>query len=236
VKGLARLLSCETKDEGGQKNGSEPCRAPARGQARHWCQKNGGAKDPLKTIHKAAISFAVFEEAEEIENLGRGPEAHDPAALPNGDGRYPDWNEPILAVGQSELGMAEHLKEELSISPCVKRLVGRESAERESAKNKGASVKGEHLPSLVALFSNQVDSLKLPEAVFGNTDLGKERTDPCETGITGSPMLEFSHNSAVTGKIKRRFGGWNRCRARTWQSWSHTAPSPHAGSWNVAEP
>ncbi|MGA2075106.1 MAG: hypothetical protein ABSH52_16570 [Terriglobia bacterium] len=86
-------------------------------------KKHGGAKDALKTFHKPAISLAIFEETEKIENLGSGPKANDPAALANGDGRHPDWNEPILAVRQSELRMTENLKEKLSISPCIKQFV-----------------------------------------------------------------------------------------------------------------
>jgi hypothetical protein len=83
-------------------------------------EKHGGAKDALKTFHKPAISLAIFEETEKVENLGWGPEAHDPAALPNRNSRYPDWNEPVLAVRKSELRMTEHLKEELSIPSRVK--------------------------------------------------------------------------------------------------------------------
>jgi hypothetical protein len=83
-------------------------------------KKHGGAKDALKTFHKTAIPFTVFEEVEEIENLGGGPEAHHAAALANGHSRHPNGNEPVLAVGQSELGVTEHLKEELSISSRVK--------------------------------------------------------------------------------------------------------------------
>ena len=144
-------------------------------------KKHGRAKNSLKTFDKTAVSLAVFEEAEEIENLGRGPEAHDPAALANGNGRHPDRNEPVLAVRQSELGMTEHLKEEFSISSRVNQFVRRKSAERESAKDKGTSVEGEFLASLVALFSDKVDGFDFPEAVFGNIDLGKERVDPHET-------------------------------------------------------
>jgi hypothetical protein len=83
-------------------------------------KEHGGAKDALITFHEAAISLAIFEETEKIENLGSGAEAHDPAALANCDGRHPDRNEPVLAVRQSELGMTEHLKEELSIPSRVK--------------------------------------------------------------------------------------------------------------------
>jgi len=143
---------------------------------KHCC-----AKDALKTFHKTAISLTVFKETEEIENLGCGPEAHDPAALPNGKGGYPDRNEAVLTIGESKLGMAKHLKEEFSISSGVKQLISGKSAEGKSAKDEGTSVKGEFLPSLVALFSDEVDRLKLSKTLFGDIDLWKKRDDPHET-------------------------------------------------------
>jgi hypothetical protein len=77
--------------------------------------------------------------------------------------------------------MGKDLKEKFSISSGVKQLISRKSAEGKSAKDKGTSVKGEFLPSLVALFSDEVDRLKLPETVLSNADLRKERVDPQET-------------------------------------------------------
>jgi len=77
--------------------------------------------------------------------------------------------------------MTKDLKEEFSISSAVKQLISRKSAEGKSAKDKGTSIKGEFLPSLVTLFSDEVDRLNLPEAVFGNIDFWKERVDPHET-------------------------------------------------------
>ena len=77
--------------------------------------------------------------------------------------------------------MAKDLKEEFSISSGVKQLVSGKSAEGQSAKDKGTRVEGEFLPSLIALFSDDVDRLKFPETVFGNIDLRKERVDPHET-------------------------------------------------------
>ena len=144
-------------------------------------KEHGGAKNSLETFDKPAISLAVFEQAEKVEDVGGGSETDDPAALANGQGGHPDWNEAVLTVGQSELGMAKDLKEEFSISSGVKQLISRKSAEGKSAKDKGKSVEGEFLPSLVALFSDEVERLKFPETVFGNIDLRKERVDPHET-------------------------------------------------------
>src|ERR1035437_6846420 len=85
-------------------------------------KEHGGAKNALKTFDKAAISLAVFEQAEKVEDVGCGSETDDPAALANGQGSHPDGNEAVLTVGQSELGMAKDLKEEFSISSGVKQL------------------------------------------------------------------------------------------------------------------
>jgi len=144
-------------------------------------KEHGGAKNSLKTFDEAAISLAVFEQAEKVEDVGCGSEMDDPAALANGQGGHPDGNEAVLTERQSKLGMAKHLKEEFSISSGVKQLISRKPAEGKSAKDKGTSVEGEFLPSLVALFSDEVDRLKFPEAVFSDVDLRKERVDPHET-------------------------------------------------------
>ena len=144
-------------------------------------KEHSGAEDSLKTFDEAAISLAVFEEAEKVQDVGRGPETDNAAALANGQGGHPDGNEAVLTIGQSELGMAKDLKEKFSIFSGVKQLISRRSAEGKSAKDKGTGVKGEFLPSLAALFSDEVDRLKFPETVFGNIDLRKERVDPHET-------------------------------------------------------
>ena len=47
----------------------------------------------------------------------------------------------VLAEGQSELGMAEELKEEPSVASRVKQLASGRSAERATADHKGAGVK-----------------------------------------------------------------------------------------------
>ena len=40
---------------------------------------------------------------------------HDPAALANGNGGHPDWNEPVVAEGESELRMDNELKGDFAI-------------------------------------------------------------------------------------------------------------------------
>lgn len=73
-------------------------------------------KDSLETLHDAAIPLTVFEEVEKIEHLGGSAKPHNPAALAKGEGRDPDGNEPVLAVGHSILRMGKELKEEFAIS------------------------------------------------------------------------------------------------------------------------
>lgn len=107
--------------------------------------------------------------------------------------------------------------------------------EGKSAKDKGTSVKGEFLPSLIALFSDEVDRLKFPDTVFGNIDLRKERVDPMETCFARCGRLEFRHNSGVAVEIKRRLGDGSGYGTRMWQSGSHAAPCPHTWSRNVAK-
>ena len=66
-------------------------------------------KDSLETLHDAAIPLAVFEEVKKVEHLGGSAKPHNPAALAKGQGRDPDGNEPVLAVGHSILGMGNEL-------------------------------------------------------------------------------------------------------------------------------
>jgi hypothetical protein len=60
-------------------------------------------------------------------------ESYDRAALTNRECGHPNWDEPVLAEGQSELGMAEDLNEEFSIASGGKQSVSGRTAEREAA-------------------------------------------------------------------------------------------------------
>ncbi len=82
-------------------------------------EKDRSSKYALETFHDAVIPLAVFEEVEEVEDLGGCIESHHAAALADGHGCYPDRNEPVLAVREAELRMADDLKEEFPVAPCV---------------------------------------------------------------------------------------------------------------------
>jgi hypothetical protein len=83
-------------------------------------EKDGGSEYPLEAFHDAVISFTVFEEMEEIEHFGGGAESDNAAALTDGYGGHPDRYEPVLAVRKAELRMADDLKEEFPVAPCVR--------------------------------------------------------------------------------------------------------------------
>jgi len=74
------------------------------------------------------------------------------------------------------------------------------------AKDKGASVKSEFLPSLIALLSDKVDGFDFPEGVFGNIDFRKQLVDARETWIARPVMPEFSGYPGVAAEIECRFG------------------------------
>jgi len=68
-------------------------------------EKDGGREDPLEALHEAVVSFSVFEEAEEVEHLGRGAETDAPASLVERQGGHPDGNETVLAKGDGRFIM-----------------------------------------------------------------------------------------------------------------------------------
>jgi hypothetical protein len=82
-------------------------------------EKDRGSKYPLESFHNPVVSLAVFEKVEEIEDFGGRVKSNNTAALTDGHGGHPDRHEPVLAVGQAELRMADHLKEEFPVAPCV---------------------------------------------------------------------------------------------------------------------
>jgi len=82
-------------------------------------EKNCSGKNPFKACNQATVVRAVFGQVIEIEQLGSRLKVDSSALLFEGEWRHPDGDEPVLTVGQPELGMTEHLKEELSISSRV---------------------------------------------------------------------------------------------------------------------
>jgi hypothetical protein len=63
--------------------------------------------------------WAVAGEVEFVKDLCSGSEIHNPALLPNSQGRYPQGDETILPERQSIVWMPDHLEEEPAVAPCV---------------------------------------------------------------------------------------------------------------------
>jgi len=133
-------------------------------------EKDGSGKYPLETFHDAAISLAVFEEMEKIEDLGSCLEPDNGTALADGHSGYPDGEEPILAVRQTVLRMADDLKEEFSITPCVGQLMGWRATEGKTAKDKGPGVEGQFLAASGALLADQANRFELLESPLSDTN------------------------------------------------------------------
>ena len=117
-------------------------------------EKDGGREDPLEAFHDAVVSFSVFEEAEEVEHLGRGAETDAPASLAQRQGGHPDGNETVLAEGQAELRMPRDLEEELAVASRVEQLTFGRPAKWKPTKDEWARVEGQVLGSLLPLACN----------------------------------------------------------------------------------
>lgn len=140
-------------------------------------EKDRGSKYPLEAFHDPVIPFAIFEEVEEVEYLGRGAETHDAAALADGHGRYPDRNEAVLTVRDAELRMADNLKEKFAVAPCVGQVIRWRAAKWKAAKNKWPRVESELLLTLPTLLTDKQDALHLPQSLLGDSNGGQERSD-----------------------------------------------------------
>jgi len=88
-------------------------------------EEDGGGKNPLKALHHAVVTLAIFEEAEEVKYLGGGPEAHNAAALAQGQGGDPNRDEPVLAVRKPKLRVADDLEKGFAVTAGMGSLVSR---------------------------------------------------------------------------------------------------------------
>jgi len=147
---------------------------PVEGEFAFWLivasEKDGGRENALESLHDPVVALTVLEEAEKVEHLGGAVKSYNPAALTNGEGRHPNWNEAVLTEGQSELGMTEDLKEELSIASRVKQLVSRGPAERETAEHKRAGVVSQFLLPILALLADHLDGFQLLDGLLGDAN------------------------------------------------------------------
>jgi len=145
-------------------------------------EKDGGSKYPLETLHDAAITLAVFEEMEKVEDLRSCTESDNPSALTDGHGRYPDRDEPILTIRETVLRMADDLEKKLPIAPCVGQLSGGRTTEGETAKDKRPGVESNFLLALLALFADEQNGVQSLAAPSCDADLRENLPDGGEGG------------------------------------------------------
>ena len=126
-------------------------------------EEDRGGKDAMETLDDSAIMAAVLGQAEEVEHLGGAFETDDPASLLDGERRYPDGNEAVLAERAGQIRMAGDVEKEFAIPPRVSKLGPWWPAERNAAEDEGSGIVGELSLAVVAFFSDKGDGFELPE-------------------------------------------------------------------------
>jgi len=106
---------------------------------------NRAREDAFKPVDEPTVVFSITRQTELFKDFGAGTEADAPALLPDRERRDPNWNEPILPKGQSEIGMSLDLKNEFPVSPRVQKCAFRRSSKRKTAQHERARAKDEVL-------------------------------------------------------------------------------------------
>ena len=140
---------------------ARPIDQPVAGRLLFRTEEDRRGKDTLEALHHAAIIAAVLGEPEELQHLSGACEMHGAALLPEGKGSNPDGYEAVLAKGQTEVGMADNVKEEPSVAPSMNELVPWHWTQRNAAEDKRPGVERNFLFALLTLFSNHQDRVDL---------------------------------------------------------------------------
>ena len=140
-------------------------------------EEDGRCEDSLKALNNSPIMATVGSEAEEIEHLKGSFKVDGAAFLLDGESGYPNGNQPVLAVGQSKVGVRSNLEKELSVLPCMGQLTKLRAAERQATEDKRPRVEGELLFAMVALLAGELNGIELPESPLRYPDGGKTRAN-----------------------------------------------------------
>jgi hypothetical protein len=130
-------------------------------------KENCLCKNALETFDDASIMPAVFTEVKEPENFRSRSESHNAVLLADCQRGNPNRDETVLAVWKSEIGMRDDVKKEFAVSPTMDELLGRGTAERQAAQNKGAGIEGKLLTTILPLLAHKTDGFELLQLVFG---------------------------------------------------------------------
>jgi len=136
-------------------------------------EEDGGGKDPLESLHDAAVVTAVLGQAEEIQELSRALEADGTGLLLHGEGGDPDGNEAVLTKRKTEARVTGDIEEELAIASGVSELVFWWAAQGDTTKDERSGMVGEFLRAVLSRLADQADGFELPEPELGEANGGQ---------------------------------------------------------------
>ena len=137
-------------------------------------KEDGGREDALESLYDPAVMAAVFREAEEVQHSSRAVEVDSPALLLDRERCDPDGNQPVLAEGQTELGVPGDFKEELSVAASVGQLTFGRRAKWKPAEDERSGVVGEFLAAVRARLADQANAFELLEPELGEANGGQD--------------------------------------------------------------
>jgi hypothetical protein len=142
-------------------------------------EKDGGPEDSLECLDNAMVVVAIFWQVEIVKKLRRAFKLHCSISLADRQRRNPNQNQTVLTEWHAESWVSRDIEAEFPISPAVGGLVLGRAPERNSTKDKWASVKSQVLLTLFSLLAHQVNSFELLETSLGDPD---GRQDGCDWG------------------------------------------------------
>jgi len=118
-------------------------------------------EDAMEALHNSAVMAAVLGEPEEVQHLSSAFEMDNPAFLLNGERRYPDGNEAVLAEGQAVFRVASDIEKQPAVPAGVNQLRSGRSAKRNPTENERPGIVSELLLPIVPLLADEGHGLEL---------------------------------------------------------------------------
>jgi hypothetical protein len=101
------------------KSGEFPNRAPR--DTVISAEVNCAGENAFKSVDEPMIVLSITRQTEFFEHFRTGMKPHASTLLPYGERGNPDWNQPVLPKGESEIGVSLDLKNEFPVSPRVQK-------------------------------------------------------------------------------------------------------------------
>jgi hypothetical protein len=149
-------------------------------------EEDCGSEDTFESLFDSPVVEAIGLKVKKGEHLGGTLESDDSALLFQGKRRNPYGDEPVLAEGQTVVGVAEYLKGKLATVPQMCQLIVQWPAQGQCAQDEWPGVERKFLAAACALLADQADRFYLLESPFRDAKTGKDFTHPSEDRIRRS--------------------------------------------------